>query len=84
MTMKSNVKHNEVKVRMADDTFTALKNQSAALGLSHSGLLGMLFMDWLKGCVKDNQRQRHKEVARPGLDRARFGAFARPQFHPRM
>lgn len=84
MTLKSNVKHNEVKVRLADDTFSALKNQSAALGLSHSGLLGMLFMDWLKGCVKDKPRPGRKEVARPGLDRARFGVFVRPQFHPRM
>lgn len=82
--MKTNVKHNEVKVRLADDTFSALKTQSAALGLSHSCLLGMLFMEWLKGCVKDSPQPFAKEVAKPGLKRARFGPLMRPAFHPRM
>lgn len=82
--MKTHVKHNEVKVRLADETFSALKTQSAALGLSHSGLLGMLFIEWLRGCVKDNPRTYAKEVAKPGLKRPRFGPLMRPAFHPRM
>lgn len=82
--MKTNVKHNEVKVRLTDSNFGALRTQSAALGLSHSALLGMLFIDWLKGCVKDSAQPYAKEVTKGHPKRGRFRSPLRPAFHPRM
>lgn len=78
--MKSNLKFNEVKVRLADEHFAALKERAAELGLSHSGLLGMLLIEWVKRCVKSTHHAAEKEVTVSGVKRARTGVGRRVNF----
>lgn len=68
--MKSQLKNNEVKVRLNYEYFKALEQHAADLGMSQSGLLGMLFIEWVKRCVKHNQRAYGKEVPIAGAKRA--------------
>lgn len=94
MTITNTNKECAVKVRLTDQQFRAMKDQAAQLGLTHSGLFGLLLMEWLRLCIKDSQQVRKKEVPRPTPDRAHFGAFARMArraegfggvpFHPRI